>query len=423
MNPPKRLIAGLPQFDRRIWILIVGRLLSQMGSGFVLFYAPIFFVNQVGLSAALVGFGIGSESISGVVGRILGGSLADSPRWGRRKTLMLSAAISALADLVLTFSHDFPTFLAGSLLMGLGIGLYWPAAEAMVADLASLEHRNEAFALNRLADSLGLSLGVVLGGALIAMTGAYRALFIIDGISFVVLLGIVYKAIVETLNPKQTNKSGWQGWAMALHDRALLVYILANILFTTYLAFVSSTLPLYLNNFVSARAEPPGFNSVVISALFAWHVALAALCQLPVARWLNQFSRPKALMLSAVLWAIGFGLVWVTGTAAANHLAWAALSLAVMALATVSYTPAASSLVVGLAPESVRGIYLSLNSLCWAAGYFIGPVLGGWAMDQSWAIATEFWVAVALSVMVAIGILLWLDRLIKRGKAEAGTFE
>ncbi|HEY9627187.1 MAG TPA: MFS transporter [Coleofasciculaceae cyanobacterium] len=418
MNPPKKLIAGLPQFDRRIWILIAGRLLSQMGSGFVLFYAPIFFVNQVGLSAAAVGIGIGSESISGVFGRILGGSLADSPQWGRRKTLLLSAAISALADLVLTFSYNFPTFLLGNLLMGLGIGLYWPATEAVVADLASLEHRNEAFALNRLADSLGLSLGVVLGGALIAMTGSYRALFVIDGISFLVLLAIVYKAIAETLNPAQVGKPGWQGWVKALRDRPLLVYVLANVLFTTYLAFVSSTLPLYLTNFVSERAQQPGFTPVVISALFTWHVALAALCQLPAARWLNRFSRPKALMLSAGLWAIGFGLVWVTGTAAADHLAWAALTLAVMALATVSYTPAASSLVVGLAPNSARGVYLSINSLCWAVGYFVGPVMGGWAMDQSRSIATGFWVAVALSVIGAIGVLLWLDRLLDKAKME-----
>jgi MFS family permease len=159
MNLTQRLIDGLPKLDRRIWILVIGRLLSQMGSGFVLFYAPIFFVNQVGLSAALVGIGLGSESVSGVVGRILGGSMADSPQWGRRKTLLLSAAISALADLVLAISHNFPTFLAGNLLMGMGVGLYWPAAEALVADLAPIAQRNETFAINRLADSLGLSLG------------------------------------------------------------------------------------------------------------------------------------------------------------------------------------------------------------------------------------------------------------------------
>ena len=32
----------LPDFDRRVWILAGGRLLSQVGIGFTLFYAPIF---------------------------------------------------------------------------------------------------------------------------------------------------------------------------------------------------------------------------------------------------------------------------------------------------------------------------------------------------------------------------------------------
>lgn len=401
------------KLDRRIWILIIGRLLCQAGTGFVLFYAPIFFVNQVGLSAAAVGFGIGSESISGVFGRLIGGSLADSPQWGRRKTLLLAAAISALADLVLVFSNSFPTFLAGNLLMGLGVGLYWPATEAVVADLASLENRNEAFALNRLADSLGLGLGIVLGGGLIALTGAYRALFVADALSFIVFFGIIYRAIGETLSPQTVNKRAWQGWAVALRDRPLWVYVTANVLFTTYLALISSTLPLYLTNFVSPKSEGRGFDSVVISGLFAWHVALAALCQLPVARALNRWSRPQALMISAVLWAIGFGLVWVTGVATEAHLAWAGLSLAVLAFATVCYTPAASSLVVGLAPESSRGVYLSINSLCWAAGYFVGPVVGGWAMSQSQPVADRFWIVVALSVAGAIAILQYLDRMLK----------
>ncbi len=72
----------LPAIDTQIWILAIGRLLSEVGTGFTLFYAPIFFVNQIGLSATTVGIALGSNSISGVVGRILGGSLADSPFWG-----------------------------------------------------------------------------------------------------------------------------------------------------------------------------------------------------------------------------------------------------------------------------------------------------------------------------------------------------
>jgi MFS family permease len=404
----------LPALDYRIWILIAGRLLSQLGSGFTMFYAPIFFVNQVGLSAVAVGLGIGSGSISGIAGRIVGGSFADSPRWGRRWTLLASAAVSALADLVLTIAYDFPTFLIGNLLMGLGIGLYWPATEAVVADLSTFEQRNEAYALTRLGDSLGLGLGVVFGGALIAATGAYRALFVIDGISFVVFFAIIYWAIAETLNPNQEHHTLITGWATALRDRTLLIYAGVNILFTTYLSQINSALPLYFTNFIPGQGEAKGFSSATISLLFSWHVVLAAVAQLPIARGLNRFSRATALMVSALLWGIGFIWIWFTGVAPGGQLVWAVIGLGVLAIATDAYTPAASSLVVALSPESLRGVYLSVNSLCWAFGYFIGPAIGGWAMDQSRHIADGFWLLSALSVGVTIPILYVLDRRIRR---------
>ncbi|HEY9597769.1 MAG TPA: MFS transporter, partial [Cyanophyceae cyanobacterium] len=59
-----RLFSWFPQLGAQIWILATGRFLSQVGSGFTLFYAPIFFVNQVGLSATAVGIGLGSASVS-----------------------------------------------------------------------------------------------------------------------------------------------------------------------------------------------------------------------------------------------------------------------------------------------------------------------------------------------------------------------
>jgi len=409
----RKLLAWLPQLDHRVWILIAGRLLSQIGNGFTLFYAPIFFVNQVGLTATVVGIGIGSGSIAGVLGRILGGSFADSPRWGRRKTLLLSAAVSALADVFLVLTYDFPTFLIGNLLMGLGIGLYWPATEAVVADLTTVDQRNEAFALTRLGDTVGLGLGVVLGGALIALTGAYRALFAIDGISFLVFFGIVYGAIAETVNTEQTNRSLFKGWVVALRDRTLLTFALVNILFTTYLSQINSAMPLYFTNFVPVSSEASGFSTSTISTLFSWHIVLAALTQLPIARFLNRFSRVQALICSALLWGIGFLLIWATGIAPDGHLLWAISGLSVMAIATVAYNPSASALVVDLSPESLRGVYLSINSLCWAVGYFLGPTVGGWAMDQTRWIAQAFWLYSALSILIAVAILLYLGKVIR----------
>lgn len=408
-----KLLSWLPQLSHQIWILAIGRLLSQLGTGFTLFYAPIFFVNQVHLSATAVGIGLGSGSISGIIGRFLGGSLADSKFWGRRRTLLLSAAVSAVASLLLALTSNFPSFIVANLLMGLGIGLYWPATESAVADLTTFEQRNEAFAITRLADSLGLGMGVVLGGSLIAATGNYRALFVIDAISFVVFFGIVYAAIAETGKFDDRPSQGvTQAWIVALRDRHLMIYVLVNILFTTYLAQTNSTMPLYFTNFVSGVTSQGGFSPKVISGLFTWHVAFAALCQIPVIRLLKHLSRPRALMVSMLLWGAGFVLIWVTGVASTAHIFWAVLALGILAIATVAYTPSASSLVVDLAPESQRGIYLSINSQCWAIGYFIGPSLGGWALDQSRYLVDGFWLAAALSIILGILILQYLDQIL-----------
>lgn len=409
-----QLLSWLPDLDRQVWILAVGRLLSQTGTGFTLFYAPIFFVNQVGLSATAVGIGLGSAQISGIIGRLLGGSFSDSPDWGRRRTLLLSALVSAIASFVLAFADNFAMVVAGNLLMGLGIGLYWPATEAVVADLTAGKTRNEAYAITRLGDNIGLQLGIILGGIVIATTGAYRSLFIIDGLSFVVFFGVIYAAIAETYRPPIIAQSDRpetpeNGWMVALGDRTLLIYIAVNILFTVYMSQIHSTIPLYLNNFM--RGD---FSAGTISALFAGHTAISIVLLLPVARLLNPLSRPHALIVSAMLWGMGFLIVGLMGMATTGTLLLAILGLGILAIATVSYTPAASALVADLAPDSRRGIYLSLNAQCWAIGYLIGPPLGGWVLDQTPQIVYNFWLGLAASVGVAIAILQSLHRQITR---------
>ena len=406
-------------FDFKVWILAAGRLLSEIGNGFTLFYAPIFFVNQVGLSSTLVGVALGSGSISGILGRFLGGQWVDSPRWGRRKTLLTAATVSVFADIVLCLTTNFPTLILGNLLMGFGIGVYWPATEAAIIDITTPEQRNEAFAVTRLADSLGLSLGVVLGGALIANSGNYRALFVVDGISFAVFFAVIYFAIAETyqFQPQATTDKKPNGWGLALRDRALMVYLAVNILFTIYLSQVQSTMPLYLKNFVELGVAERGFDEQTISGLFTWHIVFAAVCQLPMAWFLNRFSRITGLTISLCIWGVAFVLVWVIGNTTDNYLMWAIITLGVMSWGMISHTPIASGLVAELAPESLRGVYFSLNSQCWAIGYFIGPPLGGWALDHP-QLTNYFWLACAASIFVGMVILRYLKRLIAQSPSR-----
>ncbi|MBD2530466.1 MFS transporter [Nostoc flagelliforme FACHB-838] len=412
-----QLSSWLPSIHPQVWIFAIGRFLSEVGTGFTLFYAPIFFVNQLGLSATSVGVALGSASISGIVGRIVGGSLADSEHWGRRRTLLLATAISAIGSLVLAATNNFTILVIGSLISGLGIGFYWPAAEAVVADASQIDNRRETFAIARLADNLGLAIGIVLAGFLIAIIGNYRWLFVIDAISFMVFFGVVYLGISET-EQQQIEQSEkielFASWMAVLSDRRFLVYIAVNIFFTIYISQIHSTLPLYFKNFVFVESTTEGFAQTTISGLFAWHLLFAIICQLPVTSILKSCSHTLALTVSAILWAIGFGLIWVSGTAPSHHLVWAILALAVLAVAIVSYNPSAASLVTDLAPENQRGVYFSINALCWAVGSFIGHPLGGWALDQPQIITNSYWLYFILSVAIAVAILQYLNRVLAK---------
>ncbi|MGB3639639.1 MAG: MFS transporter [Rivularia sp. (in: cyanobacteria)] len=219
---------------------------------------------------------------------------------------------------VLAATNDFATLVIGNLINGLGVGLYWPATEAVVADLTNSENSREAFAITRFADNIGLGLGIVLAGVLVASTANYRLLFIIDGVSFIVFFAVIYASIKPTSHqaPGASSDSTAQqaaSWIAALKDNRLLIFVVVNIIFTTYISQLHSTLPLYFKNFIQVSEVDKGFVETTISALFTWHLIVAIIAQLPVARLMKRLSHSSALSISALLWAIGFICIWVTG--------------------------------------------------------------------------------------------------------------
>jgi MFS family permease len=411
-----RLLDWLPKLPLQVWVLISGRLLSGIGSGFTLFYAPIYFVNEVELTKTAVGFALGIGSIAGIFGRIVSGSSLDSPHWGRKRTLLGAAIISAIASAVLAVANGFEILVLGNILMGFGIGLYWPATESVVADLTTGGQRHEAYAMARLGDSLGLQVGVIWGGFLISVTGEYRLLFIIDSASFLLFFGLIWIAITEPQRQGGASKPPLQGWMSAFRDRTLMVYALVNIIFTTYIAQIQTTLPLYLSDFVESEDSGRGFSAGTIGGLFTWHLALCILMQLPVSRFFKDLRHSKSLAISGILWAVGFIFIAITGTISTSPLVTATIALGILAIAIVVYNPAASSLVAEMAPASLRGVYLSLNSQCWAIGYFIGPLLGGWVLDLPRPLSDGLWPGLVVSVGVVIGILQVLDRMLVQRK-------
>lgn len=402
------LSSALQLSNRQVQVQALGRFLIQISYGLLNFYIPILFVNQVGLSATAVGFALSLCAITEVGGHFVGATLADSPRFGRKVVLSLAAASGLVVALILIVAQSLWLLILASMVLGLSLGCYWTASGAAVMDATRSEDRSQAFAVMGVAEYLGIGLGVLGGSGLLALVNESPKLLFAGCGAMFTLFGLLIQILMTNDYPSRSpqDKSG-AGMIAALKDRALLVFMLANVFFTTYVALVSSTIPLYFTNFVAGNDPIPGVSVVGTAGLFTGcYIGVGAVLQLPTTSILAPLRRIFVLMGAMVLWAVGFALLWAAGTFAEGQFIWAIVALCVLSLASVAYKPFFVATVSDLAPPNLRATYVAVSSQCWTIGYFLGPLVGGWAMDQSPIVAHRFWLVVAMSVSVCLA-LLW----------------
>jgi MFS family permease len=402
----------LQRSSSQVWVQALGRALYQTGYGTIQFFIPLIFVNQLGFSAAVVGMGVGIGSLSGVLGHFLGGYLADSPRYGRKQALLFSAGLAITAALMLALMPNLPILIITNLIMGLSAGCYWTAADATVVDVTPKEQREKAFAVLVLADSFGTGLGIVGGGLILSSTGIFQTLFLVCALILLVFLILIQIALEDVQLEGHEHSDALEGFVLGLKDRALQLFVLFNVLFTTYIALVSSTLPLYFTNFISTNISQETVNGesslASVANLFTWcYVGVGAVLQLPLVQILNSFSNVHVLMISMLLWSGGFFLVWSTHFLQSIPIVGMIAALTTLSIASAIYKPFAPTIVAELAPRSLRGVYLAISYQCWSIGYFVGPIIGGWAMAQSSAVAHYFWLITAVSTFLGL-IMLYI---------------
>lgn len=249
---------------------------------------------------------------------------------------------------------------------------------------------------------------------MLTLVARTETLFGVGSLIFLVFLVLIQVAVTETRLHQPEHSDPLQGFVVALKDRSLRLFVVVNVLFTTYIALINSTLPLHLTNVVSPSAQTTieaGSDLVSIANLFTWcYLGFGAVLQLPLVQVLGSLQRVQVLMISMLLWGVGFFLVWATGMVASIQVIWMIASLCVLSVATIIYKPFAPTLVAELAPESLRGAYLAISYQCWSIGYFIGPILGGWAMEQSFAIAHNSWLVASASTICGFITLHFLGQ-------------
>jgi MFS family permease len=379
-----RASAGLPA---TFWWLFTGVLVMALAT-FVFPFLALFLesrgfsATQTGLVVAL--FGAGSIPAGPIAGWF-------SDHVGRRPTLVGALAGAAALTALLPAPSSPWHIAAVTLALGGAIHAYWPAANAVVADVVPSDRYGDAYGLMYWERNAGIAISFAVGGALAA--GGYERLFLADAATTLLFAALVWWKVPETrpAAPPVGRAMQARGWIAVLADRPLRDLLLLNVAFMLPLFQFMVAVPVVMSRQGLAPAHYG--RAMAVNGLL---IVLLQPLSGPVTR---RHDPARVLALAALLVGTGYGAYAFCGT----PLEYAAAT-AVWSLGEILAMPAVSSLVALLSPPDLRGRYQGLLALSFGVGLTLAPALGGAFLDRFGARAL-FGGAALLCALVAAGHL------------------
>ncbi|MEB3104673.1 MAG: MFS transporter [Cyanobacteriota bacterium] len=356
------------------------RLFSAVGGGAVLYLTPMVFHREA-FTASAVGEGLALAALVGAGGRVVSGLLLDrglSCSW----PIALGVVASLLGDVVLLNATTSGPYRVGQALVGLAMGLYWPAIELAVPLSCAPVPSARAYALARTADALGVATGA-LAGALLAARGWLRGIYVLDlGVLLSMALLLWRSPLPGQARPPAVSVEGSARRALAGVRSAWLMPLLPLlglvVLATAVPALMQSALPLDL---VRGGLRRPPLRESLGALTIGLQLALLMLLQWPIGRALAR--RPVARGLAFSLVAFAAGTLLLAASALVPWGGWLLVAAqGPLAIGAAAFLPTATEAVVEITPVAHRGLALAFFSQCFALSGLTAPLLGGWLLDR-----------------------------------------
>jgi MFS family permease len=338
---------------------------------------------------------------------LVGGVLAD--RRDRRRTLLASQYLQMTTATMLALLVYFGVVRIWHILLlsfatGVAQSFGGPAYQALIPQLVTSKDLPNAIAFNSIQVNIARVLGPLVFGATIGAFAAWgysdehamAACFVINALSFLVVIYTLMSLHVKHIAPAATNRMGEEmrtGLSYVWNNGTLVALtLLAGV--TTFLGFAVLTfLPLFTKSVFNEGAAS-------YSRLLAFSGAGSIVGALIIA-WLGKFKRMglTALLLQAVYGLCIIAFSW-------SRTMW--LSEVLLFLtggALMIVFSSITSLVQLIAPNQMRGRVMSIYMLAFRGGMPLGSLASGWAATYISA-PTVLEINGALLVVVAIYFLI-----------------
>lgn len=385
------------QFPSPLREVVLVRLIGSIGAGGVLYLTPLVFHLEA-FSASSVTQGLALAALAGTLGRFVSGVLLDRGL-NCRVPVLLACGMALLADSTLVAAREVPGYIQGQLLLGVAMGLYWPAIELAIPLACASGARPipsaRGYALARTADAAGIAAGALLG-ALLAAADHLRAIYAIDMACLAVMTALLLRRPLPDPPPRNPAEGAdaWRSWLPPL-----LPVLAITLLATALPALMQSALPLDLVRGGLERAAMPESLGALLIGL---QLGLLLVLQWPVGQALAR--RPVAVGLSLSLACFAAGTAGLAFSALTHLGLWVVVVAQIpLALGMAAFLPTATEAVIQLTPTEHRGVAMALFSQCFALSALLAPPLAGMALDAQQH-GGGFWILLTLLCLAGFNL-------------------
>jgi ACDE family multidrug resistance protein len=376
--------------DTNLLIVFGVTLMAVMGVASI---SPAFpkIQRELGITPNQVGLLITFFTLPGALLTPIVGVMAD--RYGRKKILIPSLFLFAIAGTACTFIKDFNLLLWMRAVQGIGAAALGSINSTIIGDLYDNKHRIEAMGLNASVLSIGVASYPSIGGAMALIGWNYP--FLLSALALPI--GILALILLKNPEPRstQTIKEYLSGtWShlrnmkiAALFSAGMISFIIMYGAYLTYFTilmgekFNSSSLTIGIIMSVASLS-----NAVIASQLGRIH------------RWLSMIS---ILKISFSVYALSMVLVPFMSNL------WFLLIPAILSgMANGATLPSIQTSVAEIAPLEYRGAIMSLNNMMLRLGQTLGPPVIGIAYVYGGINAT-FFAAAGISIIVPVVAIIY----------------
>ncbi|MFW9975813.1 MAG: MFS transporter [Candidatus Thorarchaeota archaeon] len=372
----------------QVWMLAISLSILQIGFGLV---TPIFpyYISSLGMAGIELGVLAASFAIARI---ILAGPLGGlSDRVGRKPVLITALLGFAIANIIYAYAYDVIVMISARALEGAVSAGFFPAANAFVSDVTSMQNRGTAMGYLNTGNMVGFIIGPALGGFLAQFLGI-RLPFILAAIATLITMGLVYVLVQEPVR-KTIKESLPRPPIRLVLSRARRCYgILGMAMFANMFAMGILEVAFMLDAVINIGVQPYEiglFFGIIGITMMIGSILFGKLSDIRGRKWL--------IVIGAMVGALSL-IMFIFSHNVTDLL----VSGIILSIGMSMRGPAIQALIADVTEPTSYGIVMGVFGAVSNSAYAVSPLIGGQIFDDTGSAALSLLIASGVSVVGAV---------------------